>query len=1199
MSTTCGREPRPASLSIDATVPIGTLDFGLDGAPSAAANDAAITAQDVALTLPVLANDRPGVGALRLSGDGLDLDPATPETEAAVTIPGEGEFTAQPDGQVRFAPQPGFSGVSELTYRVRDDLGQWTHPARIRVTVAGPANPEGDSAGELPRANPDEGYTVLDTPLALAVLRNDVAGLGESLDPATLDLDPATPGLQAEQTTPEGQWQAQADGTVLYTPAPAYAGLARLAYAISDRQGQTATSTLVVEVGGGTVPLALDDSGATRPALPLALAVFDNDLAGTGLLAASLDLDPATPEVDTVLDRPEGQWQAQADGTVVYTPAPGFSGSALLNYAIADGSGQGTSAAIRIEVLPTLAPTALDDDATTPFDTPLTLAPAANDRAEPGAVLDPATLDLDPATLALETSLSTPEGDWQVQPDGRLSFTPGLHQVGAIPPLAYLIRDSLGQAASAQIRLTVAPPASIPLSGQVFHDLDHDQVRNGSEPGTDAGGLFVTALDAQGLAVATVPVGADGGYRLDLPPLADYHLLLSTLPDATVAQLPAGWSFTGNVPLPVRAGVLALDGLDFAIDGDPSVARDDRAATPHAVPVTLAPLANDQPGPGTNGFDPATLDLDPATPAIDTQFLLAGQGSYATQADGTVVFTPEPGFSGLSQAAYQVRDDLGQPANTATLTVAVGPDAVDDRLSTPAGAVYALDTAPGHGTATVNPDGGYGYRPAAGYDGPDIFTYRVCLAAPDESLCDSATLAVTVTAVTPTVDLRGTLEAGTRGRLLVLVDPPDEHCRRDDENEGDDDEHEDDDDDPQRQSRAQSQSDDDDDDQEDEDGEEEAGCLAQRAQRDYLEHVLQAGDWSYALVERAEDYTRALRGGAYGLHALLSAEVKLDETVQKELREAVNHGLGLLVGGDHDPRNHGLNEALGVKYLGHAKAAGLSVPPAPGYDGVHRNFAHPREVIRISPKTATVLGRFVDLHGKDQGPGLTRQAYGQGEAAYLGFDLLAEGAVLEPTGAGEFSQLLLNLLDDLAPLPAYRAGEVVGLRLLLHNAGPAVNGWADLALASGAAWYDAGGAEAQADGSLRWLYGLAPDQRLERRAWTRLPAAGTATVTARIHADGSRDDPYASLRLELPVAELPALDEALLRLDTLAESNRAYRSIRQSAQRAAAYLAQGKRDKARTELLKAADALLKIAGPDAADLRQAIDEALRRLGLAG
>ncbi|MFZ2452060.1 MAG: carboxypeptidase regulatory-like domain-containing protein [Methylovulum miyakonense] len=796
--------------------------------------------------------------------------------------------------------------------------------------------------------------------------------------------------------------------------------------------------------------------------------------------------------------------------------------------------------------------------------------------------------------------------------------------------------DGIAKDIAAAPFTAVAP--QITLNGHVFHDLDHDRLQTADEPGTDAGGLWVTATQG-GLAIASAPVQADGSYQLTVPGVAAYRLVLSTAADATGAALPTGWSNTGDIisgvadavadgGLDVTTHITALTGLDFAIDGAPSVATADRAGIAHALAITLAPLANDLAGPGTTGFIAATLDLDPATATIDTSLSVAGQGVFARQADGSTLFTPDPAFSGLAQASYRVQDSLRQATNTATLTVAVGPAAVADSITTPAGesvsgdvsgndiapsgALYALHSPASHGSASVNATGGYTYSPASGYQGTDSFGYQVCLPAPDTTVCATALVSITITPAKATIDLQGTLELGEHGRLLVLVDPLDKECKHDDDDDDDDDDghhdsgHEEDDDDRHPDDHGhgdghegEEDSGHDDDDEHGDGHEGDAACQTQQAERAYLGRVLEAAGWQYAIVDNNDAYTRALRGGAYRLHALLSAQVKLDESVQKELREAVNHGLGLLVGGDHEQRNNVLDNVLGLHYVGHTMAYGLMVPASPGYGAFGKPFAAACKVNRIRPLGSLVLGQFLDAKNKAADCAVTVQTYGRGKAAYLGFDLLAQGALLETAGTGEFSQLLLNLLADVSPAPAYRAGDVVALNLSLHNAGsqPAT-GWLGLALVGGAGVYDLGGGTAQADGSLRWPFTLAADASLGHQVWTRLPTTGTSVATLDIHADGSTKDPYQSLSLAVPLTDTPTLDFAKAQLLALSKTNKAYLPAYQSVQRAATAIAQGKPDTARAELLKSADALLNIVGNTAATVRQAIDEALRRLGTA-
>jgi mannan endo-1,4-beta-mannosidase len=107
----------------------------------------------------------------------------------------------------------------------------------------------------------------------------------------------------------------------------------------------------------------------------------------------------------------------------------------------------------------------------------------------------------------------------------------------------------------------------------------------------------------------------------------------------------------------------------------PPVAGDVSASTKFATPVALTPLANDVSYRGAS-IEPSSIDLDPATAGQQTSISVFG-GTFATQSDGAVLFTPAPGFSGKTQASYTVTDSRQSASNPALLqvTVAPGPNA--------------------------------------------------------------------------------------------------------------------------------------------------------------------------------------------------------------------------------------------------------------------------------------------------------------------------------------------------------------------------------------------------------------------------------------------------------------------------------------------------------------------------------------------
>lgn len=89
-------------------------------------------------------------------------------------------------------------------------------------------------------------------------------------------------------------------------------------------------------------------------------------------------------------------------------------------------------------------------------------------------------------------------------------------------------------------------------------------------------------------------------------------------------------------------------------DPDALVANDDEATTNANTPVTVDVLAND-----TLGDEPVTLsDLD-GPPTIETQ---PQNGTVAVNADGTITYTPNPGFTGTDTFEYRITTPEPEPS---------------------------------------------------------------------------------------------------------------------------------------------------------------------------------------------------------------------------------------------------------------------------------------------------------------------------------------------------------------------------------------------------------------------------------------------------------------------------------------------------------------------------------------------------------
>lgn len=130
-----------------------------------------------------------------------------------------------------------------------------------------------------------------------------------------------------------------ADGTVTFTPAADYNGPVRFTYTVDDGHGGTATAGV-----GGTVtpvnddPVATDDVANSVEGQPVTIDVLAND--------TDIDGDPLRVIAATTSD---GSVAINADGTITFTPPPGFAGVAVVTYVVSDGHGGQATATVRID----------------------------------------------------------------------------------------------------------------------------------------------------------------------------------------------------------------------------------------------------------------------------------------------------------------------------------------------------------------------------------------------------------------------------------------------------------------------------------------------------------------------------------------------------------------------------------------------------------------------------------------------------------------------------------------------------------------------------------------------------------------------------------------------------------------------------------------------------------------------------------
>jgi len=393
-------------------------------------------------------------------------------------------------------------------------------------------------------------------------------------------------------------------------------------------------------------------------------------------------------------------------------------------------------------------------------------------------------------------------------------------------------------------------------------------------------------------------------------------------------------------------------------------------------------------------------------------------------------------------------------------------------------------------------------------------------------------------------------------------------------------------------------------------------------QRAFLEDVLDEHGWSYKIVTDDEAFERELRSGQYAQYALFSEHEKLDEQVQKELREAVYRGEGLLDAGQHDHRHRHFDEALGIVALGRqsqATAVNLSAPWSP--TGIAPLQAG-SEALRVRLNGAEAIATYVrgrnsnnatasesdltrghnggghdngnhddcdhDGGGHNNTTAATSYTYGRGQSVYVGYDLLAEA-----THAGKDSlhaQLLVNALTHVAPaLTTAYAGGVVPLRLTLQNRATATSGRALLPLPAGVTLMDAGEAD-YANGTLNWPLDLSVDEQQQFTVWVRLPdRAGAVAFEARVQ---SGIDPnyidQAQPTLTLNAIERASIGDAR----ALAQTSIRFVLVKLWLEKAQFWLERDRPELALASLVQASSEVIKVSHPQSRQLRWHIDDAI-------
>ncbi|MFV0260193.1 MAG: Ig-like domain-containing protein, partial [Acidimicrobiales bacterium] len=399
---------------------------------------------------------------------------------------------------------------------------------------------------------------------------------------------------------------------------------------------------------------------------------YDGEIAG----ATSALINPATgtPTTGPVTVTGKGTWTIDpATGVITFVPVAGYTGTATIDYQLTDTQGLTDTATATVTVLPPLQPpTAVDDDATTALDTPITLDPLANDT-DPDSTIDSTTVRLiDPATDQPTSGPVTVDGvgAWSVDPaTGAVTFTPVSGYLGNAA-IDYVVSDPDGNV-SAPASITVAvldPPitagdSAVTEAGQPVNVnvLANDSGRSGTiDPTT------VRLIDPATDQPTSGPVTVDGvgtwsidptTHEVVFTPASGYHGI------ATIGYVVADSNGTESASATVEVEVQA-----------PPIATDDAGYTVSGIPVTIDVPANDT-DPDSAVARTTVQLIDPVTDQPTRgPVTISGVGTWSVDTvTGKVTFTPELTFAGTANLDYVIADTEGHLSSPATITTGVQP----------------------------------------------------------------------------------------------------------------------------------------------------------------------------------------------------------------------------------------------------------------------------------------------------------------------------------------------------------------------------------------------------------------------------------------------------------------------------------------------------------------------------------------------
>ena len=707
-----------------------------------------------------------------------DTKPMTFEDgQSTKTVSGVGEYSINPDGSITFTPEKQYVGTpAPVTVRRVDKNGTpVTATYTPTVTKVTPTSSNATSTG--PQGIPQTG-----TPSFQG---------GDPLVPIDETVEPTFADGSKEKSIPgQGTYTIAPDGSVTFTPDKQFVGTPDpVTVKRVDKNGTPVTATYSPEFTKVTPTGTGDKTEGLQGQVQEGKVTFTP---GHDSVPFPADSTPLFDNGTTVKEVPNvGKFEVDADGKVTFTPDKQFKGETPeLELTRVDANG--TPVTVKYQaVVKEVIPTSTDATSNGIQGQPQKGTPTFTE-GNPLVPID----DTKPMTFEDGQSTKTVSGvgEYSINSDGSITFTPDKKYVGTPAPITVRRVDKNGTPVTATYTPTVT---KVTPTGTGATSTGPQGVPQTGTPSFQGGDPLVPIDET------VEPTFADGSKEKSIPGQGTYTIT----PDGTVTFTPDK-QFVGN-PDPVTVKRVDKNGTPVTATYSPEFTK----VTPTGTGDKTEGLQG-QVQEGTVAFTPGHDSVPfPAdsTPLFDNGTAVKevpNVGKFEVDADGKVTFTPDKQFKGETPELELTRVDVnGTPVTvkyqavvkevvpTSTNATSKGPQGLP-QTGTPTfqggdPLVPIDDTKPmtfedgskeksisGQGTYTIAPDGTVTFTPDKQFVGkPTPVTVK---RVDKNGTPVTATYSPEFTKVTPTgkdtssVNIKGLVQTGTPtfegGDPLVPID---------------------------------------------------------------------------------------------------------------------------------------------------------------------------------------------------------------------------------------------------------------------------------------------------------------------------------------------------------------------------------------------------------------------------------------------